>query len=176
MIEVRTTLNPRITNPLLKLQIRRLRWFFFFIPAMFCAIGLLAIIGREDNSDIAGGIVTIVLGVGFLPLVYSLSRFAQKFINKTMKLLHDETLNYFRFEESMFYQETVKGDEYRGTTECAYSLLYKAYETKSHFFLFISNMQTHVVPKKDIVTGSAQELSDRLKALMGKRFKRLKIR
>lgn len=174
MIEVKSKFDANLTKPLLRLQLRNLWVLFILFPLFFVLIGVVFIVGPEP--DIVFGATIIAFGTLFLPLVYLLSIFFQRIINKSMKIMNTETTNYFRFDENKIYQEMIRGDEYKATSESSYKMLHKAYETKSHFFMYISNMQTHVIPKKDIVSGTPQELANIFSAALGKKFKVLKIK
>ena len=176
MVEVRSRFDESITKPLTQLQMRRLRWFILIFPLIFCFIGIMAVVAPNDPGDEGFGIFMIVFSVLFIPLVWWLSKGLQKVVNKSMKIMNVETMCYFRFDENKIYQHIVRGEEFKDTSESSYSMLYKAFETRSHFFLYISNMQTHVIPKKDIILGTAQELASILFGKLGKKFKVLKIK
>jgi hypothetical protein len=175
MIEAKGIFNSELTKPLNKLQYRRLWWFFILFPLLFILLGVLDIT-RGSEDEFWGGVFYLVFGVLFLPIVFLLSHVLQKWINKSMKILSSETAYYFRIDENKIYQEMCSGENFRSTSESSYAMLYKAYETGSHFFLFISKLQTHVVPKKDIISGTPEELANILSATLGKKFKFLKIK
>jgi len=175
MIEVKSKFDKNLTKPLLRLQMRKLWWLYLIFILLFVFIGVLSFVSPETDSDKSFGIFMIVFGVLFFPLVYLLSKVFQKILNNSTKSMSAETFMYFRFNENKIYQESNRGEEYKATYECSYTLLYKAYETKSHFFMYISRMQTFIIPKKDIVTGTPEELRQILYNKLGYKFKVLKI-
>lgn len=176
MIEVQSRFDSNLTNPLLKLQIRRMWWLFLLFSSLFILFGITNVIDPEMESDTVLGIMMIALGVLFLPLIFLLSKWLQKIMNKSLKVMNSETINYFRFDESRIFQEMIRGNEYKATSESSYTMLYKAYETQSHFFMYISNRQVHIIPKKDFITGTPQELTNIFSARLGKKFKFINIK
>jgi len=170
MIEVKTKFDPKIAGyPVMKFQLRKLRPFFIIFSLFLILIGAMAIANFDINRS--ASIRMLSMSILTIPFILVLICISQKIANNSMKLLNTNTQNCFRFEEDKFYQETVKGDEYRATSESVYGLLYKVYENRTHFYLMISNMQSHVFPKSDIVIGTAEELSDLLMRKLGKKFK-----
>lgn len=176
MVEVRSRLDKGLTTPLLRLTLRRILWLFLSFSLLFIALGVITIVGRVDEDSLSGGIALIAFGVLFLPLFFLLVFGLQRLANKTMPLMGAETLNTFWFDQYKIYQEQLRGTEYRATVESSYTLLYKAYETRSHFFLYISNAQVHIVPKKDIVSGSPEELAGYFTLHLQKKFKKYNIK
>jgi hypothetical protein len=177
MIEVKSKFDASITTALLRLELRKLKWLLIVSPLLLICLGILVIVTAEPDAEILGsGIYLMAIGVLLALFLIFLPKLLQKTAWKSMKLLNTETTNYFRFDETKIYQEMNKGEEYKSTGECSYSLLYKAYETKSHFFLYISRMQTHAVPKKDIITGTAEELAQILSDRLGKSFKVINVK
>jgi hypothetical protein len=47
-------------------------------------------------------------------------------------------------------------------------------ETKEAYLLFISNIQSHVVPKKDLVDGTLVELNNYFRIKLQNKFKEMK--
>jgi hypothetical protein len=177
MIEVKSKLDASITSPLIRLQLRKFWWAFIVLPLFFIFTGVLYVAYPESESfDIGLGIFLIAFGVLFLPLVYLSGKALQKKLNKSMKLMSVETTNYFRFDGDKIYQETNLGEDHKSTAEFNYNLLHKAYETKSHFFMYISMQQAHVLPKKDITAGTPEELAEIFRNRLGKKFKVLKLK
>jgi hypothetical protein len=122
------------------------------------------------------GVFYIVIAVLLLLIIFLLIRVLQKSMNGLNNLVNSEATSYLRIDENRIYREANSDEDFRSMSECSFAMLYKAYETKTHFFLFISNMQPHVVPKKDIIKGTPEELASVLSAKLGKKFKDLNIR
>ena len=196
MVEVKSKFNTDLTKALLRFRIRRL-WLLSFLLSTLCITYALVAIFSSKNAEIIVCIVLILIGVLFSPLPYWLAVLVQKIIdkpvkfigalfsplfylfampfqkttNKSLKLMGAETINNFTFYENIIYQHMERGDDYNETSHYRYVMLYRVYETKTHFFMYISNMQTHVIPKKDITVGTAQELSQFFSTNLGKKFK-----
>ena len=51
-----------------------------------------------------------------------------------------------------------------------YEAIYRAYEAKNDFYIFITRKHAFIVPKKDVVAGSPDELRTLLQTKMRKRF------
>ena len=170
MVEVKSKFDADLTKALLRFQIRKL-WLLLILSSFFLiALGFLSVFTSEDGN-IGSGVFFIILGILFFPLVYFLVILVQKAINKSMKIMGPETINDFTFYENVIYQYMERGDDLKETSQYRYVMLYRVYETKTHFFMYISNMQTHVIPKKDITVGTPQELSQFFSINLGKNFK-----
>ena len=180
MVEVKSTFDSKnITSPLVKLQMRKTRWFWIIFSLAIVFVGALYILFPAEGAESSGrsfGIFLAAVGILFYPIVFILTKGMQKLVNKSMKMMSAETLVCFRFEEEKVYEEDIKGEVMRSTSEVSYELFYKAYETKSHFFMYISMMQTWIIPKKDIVTGTPEEIAHILSGKLGKKFKVLNIK
>lgn len=170
MIEIRTKFNENVTKELNKMQMKKLWWLYAFFTLIFVLFGVMCGIDKEEGSWIAGGIL-IAVGVLFFPLCFLLTKILQKNMNKSMSVMSEETLETYKFDENRISIEQTKGNSYHGLTETDYSYLFSVKETKDYWFLYISKMQTHVVPKNNIITGSVEELNEIFKAKLGVKFK-----
>ena len=63
----------------------------------------------------------------------------------------------FIFDEDSFSTMTT-GDITSGTSTAQYSALIKVYETIEVFYVYITPVQAYLLPKKDIVKGTPEEL------------------
>jgi hypothetical protein len=176
MIEFKTNFGPEILKSLQKFQMRKMKWLFIAFSIFFIAMGLLSIFDAVE-PDIGSGIFLICFGTFYMPVIGLITFPIAKRQNKTMKILDQETTNYFRFDEFKVYQEMVKYEDYKATIESSYPILHRVCETKTHFFMYISNMQAHVIPKKDIISGTVEELSEIFARSLGKKkFKQYGIK
>lgn len=137
------------------------------VSALIILFGLIKL--PDDYGSYTVGITLIACGVLVLPFCLLIVLRGQKNAVKQMPLLSAEPICTFTFENDKFYIEVVKGETYRGTTEAVYDYFNKVYETETHYYLYISRMQCHVLPKKDIVEGSAEELTTLLFRNLGPR-------
>ena len=135
---------------------------------LFSFVGIMAII---EGDVIFGVIFIIIFGVGFSPMVYLFTKFLTKKIAKSMPLLNSETVNYFKIENNLIYIEQ-SNDMYMSTTKADFSFINKVCEDKENFYLYVSSQQAHLLPKADIFTGTAEELSEIFKNTLDKKYKK----
>ncbi len=157
MVKVVTKLNAETLKSLNKFSIKKILPFLLIFSAVFVLLGICNI--PDEDGDFFYGIFLIAVGVLFIPLCLLFTRLNQKNAGKTMPLLAAEPVITVIFNDDKIFIEELKGDFYKGTTEASYSYFYKAHETKTHYFLYISPQQCHVIPKKDIVEGTVEELN-----------------
>ncbi|MCM1368149.1 MAG: YcxB family protein [Roseburia sp.] len=123
----------------------------------------------EDNSDRTMGIALIVFGVLFAPLVWVISRLLQKYINKSAKYITDETDEIYIFNDETLYIKQVSA-KMQSEVTYAYDYLYKVTESATHYFLYISKMQCHIVPKNSVTEGDINTLTELLRRKLGNKF------
>ena len=63
-----------------------------------------------------------------------------------------------------------KSAEFNGEAKVEYSLFVKGYETSKYFFLYQTNNQVYIVNKAFIEGGSCEEISDKLRSTLGKKY------
>ena len=167
MIEVKSRFDRGLTKSLLKFSMRNLWWVYVLFTVVFIGFGISDIILTDS---VAYGIVLIVIGVLFFPMTWLFTIWLQNRLDKSSKMLNAKIGTYYKFGEKIYQETCCDEATMKSTTECNYSLLYKAYETQSHFFIFISKMQAHVLPKCDFTNGTPEELSILLREKMGDKF------
>ncbi len=170
MVVVNTKFNEQATRELSNLQMRKFLILFIIVSAFLVLFGSIGVVAGEDIEDFTLGITLVVLGFGFTPLVYVINLLLQTFINKSMAILNEDTTNVFKFDEDKVYQEMTRGEIYHAKSESVYSLIYKVYENENNFFMFISSTQAHIIPKKDIVEGSYEDLVFYFATNLGSKF------
>ncbi|NCA97157.1 MAG: YcxB family protein [Bacteroidia bacterium] len=137
-----------------------------WIPAciLMVVVGVWLIIDAQSGIDYAqkmnDGITIIGIGLFFFPFILLVIFVSQKINIKSMFLLSNETINVFEFDDNKFTIIQTKGDSYKSTTESDYSIFYKVIETNTLFLFYISNAACHVVPKKDIIEGTIEDLRE----------------
>lgn len=171
MVEFRSGFNSNKSKVLNKIALRRMWWLFSILSCVFILLGVLGIVFREDTSDLIFGIVMIIVGVLFTPLVIGLSFFVQKKLDKTMPILSNDTIETFTFEEDHLTITLIKGNEYESCCKAKYSYLYKAVEYKDCYVLYISKMQSHVIEKASLTQGTLGEMNTYLINNLGTKFK-----
>ncbi|OEF98812.1 hypothetical protein BHF71_10825 [Vulcanibacillus modesticaldus] len=172
MVEARTRLDKHELLNLNKFHLFRKNVWLFLIPMfVFIVIGVLMIIFAEDNGDrIFGTIFLVVFGIGYPLISYIIMKLLVWFHLRSMKLVSNETLNYFKIDNEILFNRMEKTDMI-SIFEVRWNLVYKAYETQTHFFIYISNMQAFIIPKNGIFNGTSDELREMLKNSIGKKFK-----
>lgn len=168
-IKFETKLNADSARQLNKHSLARLRWFLIIFSLFFIAIGIIGYLGREDELDSAMSIVLIVFGVLFTPIVWCVTMLLQKYINKTAKYITDETDEIYIFDEETLYIKQVS-EKMQSESTYSYDYLYKVMESATHYFLYISKMQCHIVPKNSVTEGDINVLNDILRRKLGNKY------
>ena len=60
--------------------------------------------------------------------------------------------------------------EYNGEAKIEYSMFIKAYETSKYFFLYQTVDQIYIVDKSTLEGGTAEEISEKLKSVLNKKY------
>lgn len=173
MVEFKSKFNDKVTESINKMSFKKLMPLFIILSGVFIVLGLFEFLFPEEGS-VGVGIMFILIGVLYTPLVLLLTKFVQKSINKSMSIMSDETEQTIRFDEERIEIIQIQGDKYEGITKSTYDLLYKVIETATHYFLYISRQQMFVVEKSSITEGTLQELNQILEKNLDKKFKRKK--
>ena len=174
MIEFQGKFDSSASGALNKRVFKKLWWLFVLCSLSFAVVGILGIAFAEDFSDLVLGVSLIGFGVLFTPLVMLLTKVIQKKQNESMNILGPDTVQIFQFYPDKLVITQRKGEEYEAMTTAKYSYLYKVEETPSHYFLFISRVQSHVVNKADLTQGTIEELNGILANNLGYKFKKMK--
>ncbi|MBN2652270.1 MAG: YcxB family protein [Spirochaetales bacterium] len=164
MIEVKTGLDKVAVLKLNQFHLFRKKIFLLLIfMILFVAFGLVNFFYSEEEWEkYLGLIFAIVFGLGFPLLCYGTMKFIVWLYLRSSKFISGETKINYRFDTDIIYYSMEKSNM-KMTCEWEWNLCYKAYETKEYYFIYISNMQAHIVPKKDIIVGTSQELTEILK-------------
>lgn len=156
MIRFETKFNADKVKQLNTFTMKKFWWLYAVCSVIFALIGVVAIVGEEP--DLIFGIVMITFGVLFTPLCILLTFAMQKKMNKTMTVLSEDTTETYIFDEEKFSIKNEKGDDYKAITIAKYNHFYKVISTPTHYMLYISAQQCHVLPKDSLVEGSLEEL------------------
>lgn len=100
-------------------------------------------------------------------------RFRQEKQNDSQKshsILNAETVQDFEFYDDHYTSRMNSGDMYNALSTARYCYLFKVVETKTHYFLYVSDSQAEVVDKLGLVEGSLQELNDIFARNLGEKF------
>ncbi len=178
MVKFETKFNGNVSRELSVRSMKKLWWVYAFFSALFIFIGVLnlnSMIFGIAMIDMIFGIAMIVFGVLFAPLCIMLTRLLQKKVDKSMSVMSEETYEIYTFDENFFTIVQEKGESYRSETRADYTYFNKVEENDTHYFLYLSSMQCHVIPKNSITEGTLEEFNKILAENLGLRFKRKKI-
>lgn len=172
MVEVKTCLDKTALLKLNRFHLFRKNFLMFPIfIVVFLALGVLMYLFPDAEGEEYLGIVFALLGGIGLPLfIYATMRFMVWLQTRSSKFISNETQLDYKFDENVIYNRMQKPGMI-STSEWEWSMCYRAYETKDYFFIYINNMSAHVIPKKDIILGGADEFSNLLQGSI-KKFKK----
>lgn len=169
MVKFETKLNADSTKQLNKQAFKRLWWVMLVLSLLFVALGLIGYFFGEDDADKTFAISLMVIGVLFAPLVWLISGILQKNINKSAKFITDETDEIYIFDDDKLYIKQVSA-KMQSESTYAYDYLFRVVENATHYFLYISKMQCHIVPKDAVTEGTLNELNELLRVKLGQKF------
>ncbi len=170
MVKFETKLNAESTKSINKNSFKRMLWILLVISLMLILFGLVGCFMAEDNADRSTGIGLIVFGVLFTPLVWGVTLLLQKNINKSARYITDETDETYIFDDETLYIKQVS-KRMQSESTYNYDYLYKVMESATHYFLYISKLQCHVVPKNTLVEGDLNVLNELLRLKLGNKFR-----
>lgn len=182
MIEFKTKLDENTVACLAKFQLKKLFLMLIGVSALFVLVGTLILVLADNFFDEYGwitgnalmGICFIVLGVLFTPVVIVIIKSSQKKLNKSMSVMSDETEVVYTFSEDEITVSQKKGDDFEGFTRAKYNYLFKVVETKTHYILYVSKVQCHVIDKATLTQGSLEELNAHLSNNLHQKFQPMK--
>lgn len=170
MVIVESTLDENVTKALNKASFKKLTILMLVVSLIFILLGIMNIF----NDNLVGGLIWIIVGILYMPLVILLTKINQKRINKTLSILSVETKERYEFNNEFILIQQQKGEDYSCETKAKYNYIFQALETNNDFILYISNVQAHVVPKNKIIEGSVEELREILSNNLKEKYKKSK--
>ncbi len=85
--------------------------------------------------------------------------------SSTNNAYHNGNINNYKF-----YQNCLVNKDNFTISAIPYEIIVDAYETDEYFFLFISKVQAHIIPKNSFVYNSPAEMRKLLTMKLGSRF------
>ena len=172
MIEFKTQLDVNSQRVLNKFMTKKLIIFAAVFSLFLIVIGVVGIVMTEAKTS---GITLIILGVIITPLILILNAVGQKNISKTAPFLQGQTKEIYRFNEENFEHLQKRGENFQSHTKADYTYFYKVISTPTHYLMYISDRQCHIIDKSHITQGSCEELDKLLtRKLPVGRFKQTK--
>ena len=115
-------------------------------------------------------VMLLLLGVGiFVCLLEGYWYFILPRIRYNAMAQLKNAVNEYTFYDDMM-RVTTKGDECSGESEIKYTGISRVYETSKYFFMYQTKNQALVVDKRTFEGTSANEVSERLQAVLGKKY------
>lgn len=167
MVEVITKFDENTQKAMNKLQMRIL---LPLLGLMVLIIVILATISFIDG-DIEGGIGFLAIAVIAVLLVVGLIFLIKRMTMKSNKLLNMGVTSYFTFDGNYICLKADGMFGYSSINTLPVQMLFRAIETKENFFIYIHSMAAYVLPKKDIVQGTKEELRYLLQTWLGSKYK-----
>ncbi len=158
-IKFETKLNNQAAQSLARTSIKRLWWAYVLLSLIWIVVGVINIV-NPDEPDVAFGITLIVVGVLFTPVCIAITFAVVNRNNKKMPLLSDETTETYVFTPDFVTLTQRKGSDYESTMRARYNCFNKVVSTSTHYYVYLSAQQCHVISKRDLVEGSLSDLDD----------------
>ncbi len=168
MVEFKIKLDNKVTEIINKHHLSKMKSLFTVVLIVFAFLGFMMLcVAYEDFqnnvesalSNLIFGIVLLIVGVCYYPLTKWFAKKYQNKIDSSMSILSSETEEVYKFDEDKLFIFVTKGEDYRSAVETNYKYINNIVETDEHYFLYISKIQCHVLNKKDLVSGSLEELN-----------------
>ena len=174
MVEFRQKLDANKSMALLKHQFKRMIILFVILSVLFVAIGGFYIaLAVMDGESIAVGLFLVIFGVLFTPLVMLISIPLQKSMTKSMSIISGDTSEVYTFDDEKISISVQKGEDYSSQTTAKYSYIFGVDESKTHYFIYISKQQAHVLEKSAITEGDLNELDYYFSVHLGRKYRKL---
>lgn len=140
---------------------------------------------RNASSQVVSIILTVIFGIESLILLFvgsylwaifciammvinltSRSRIIKKSVASTNhNAYHNGNINNYKF-----YQNCLVNKDNFTISALPYDIIVDAHETDEYFYLFISKVQAHIIPKDSFVYNTPQEMRKLLTMKLGNRF------
>lgn len=169
MIKFVSKFNYDSVAQLNKHTVKKLWWLYLLFSLIFAIFGVLNLVGEEPDTFLA--VFFFVFAVAFTPFCLWLTYVAVKRQSQSMPSLSDDTVQTFLFDSHQVTITVQRGDDFHSEIVAKYNYFYKIEESSTHFFLYISKNQSHILPKSDLVEGSLDELKTIFAKNMGVNYK-----
>lgn len=137
---------------------------FVVLVVSICVIFLCGIfmilLGQYSNA-----ILYLVLSVIFTIFIFTLPKLQTKKIFNSDEILKENIKNTFEF-----YSDKIKIRNKKSSSTLEYKDLYKAYETKDTFYLYLNRIQVLMISKDEFEIGDSKLLRKILSEKLGKKY------
>ena len=117
------------------------------------AIARFGIAMAEDTANVSTGIFLIVVGVIFTPLMLVLNAFGQKTSQRPLPFEQTDKRN-LQIYSRRHRASAKERRKFFSQTKADYTYFYKIISTPTHYLMYISNRQCHIIDKSHITQGS----------------------
>ena len=175
MVEFKTKLDETVVSAMKSESQRKTKKLVTIISWIFVGVGLFFLLlaatewtsnHEEALSDLGFGAFMVFAGVFYYFFIKFVTNKTQKRELDSMTLMGADTEEVYKFDEDKLFIFTNKGEDYRSAIEATYKYIDNVVETDEYYVLYISKMQCHVLQKKDLVSGTLEELN----AIFAKHF------
>lgn len=130
-----------------------------FVPLIiFCLSFVLFGVASIFLEDYFLGISFVIIGFLFYPIMLLCNKGSVKIQRKNSSLLNTVMRVDFNFKSDKFIAITKYFNEEEDIENRAYNLLKSVYEDNDYFYLFISNIQAHIVAKSGMQKGTIDDI------------------
>ncbi len=174
MVRFETKLNSDTTKQLNKFSMKKYLWLIILFSVLLALCGIFGgIVFGEDEADRTMGIALIVVAVLITPLSWLLTRLIQRGLDKSAAFISGDTDEVYAFDDEKVSIIQTNA-QFNSNLTAKYAYFYQVKETATHYYLYISKAQCHVLPKASITEGTVEELNGLLLTNLGTKFVRAK--
>ncbi len=159
----KTTFSQENYMKLVAFHQKKNNWKYWLYTATFSILLIICLAFQLIAKDYLFVFICLFILFGFL---------AYRFINpyhKTRKELSSDKVQNHMINYYFFYEKYFKIKNKLGTSKLKYYKLYKVYETKEYFYLYIAKDYAFILDKNGFEIGSTKQFSQFMKHKM--RFK-----
>jgi len=169
MIQIVAQFDANAQKALIGFNLKKLAIFFGILISVFAVLGIVMYIygGSDSPAFLMWGLA------GFSLLIVIILPISAANTAKNNPLLRLGIINYNSFDNSFFYAKSTSQIGYEAVSTIPGNILLRAVETKDHFFIYQNTAVCNIIPKKDFVSGTPDELRAILQSwLPGNKYKR----
>ena len=135
----------------------------FAVNIILCVISIMGIIISLTEKDYVSAVVYVVCAVAIMMFPFVMfKKGAAPALNNGY---HNGNINNYKF-----YQNCLINKDNFTISAIPYDIIVDAHETDEYFYLFISKVQAHIIPKNSFVYNTPQEMRKLLAMKLGNRF------
>jgi hypothetical protein len=150
-------------------------------PLLFAGFLYLYLKDPADIINLIGTFIMFFLGIVLFSIVFITPRSYYRSVKKQIEIpfhyrFGDEQMEASQGESASHHvpgKDNKKGsaaEDNAPTAATRYEMIYRAFETKGFFYIYINRKQIYIIGKSDFTLGSAEELREFLKTRLRVRF------